>query len=178
MMGKSSVPEDTFLFVAALYRKEEYLSLAREKLAERFGGIIMETTPIPWDHSRYYAEELGRPIKRVFIFFKSRIDPLSLAGIKLATNELEQQFSTEDKRNINLDPGYLTSSKVVLASTKNYSHRIYLGKGIFAEVTLVYIDGRYRPHLFTYRDYASDAYAGIFEDAKKLLVASGNRADE
>lgn len=168
-MGKPSLPEETLLFVGALYRKKEYLILVREKLAELFGEIALETPQMPWDYSSYYEDELGRPIERVFIFFRNRIDPLSLAGIKLATNEMEQQLSTEDKRNINLDPGYLTSSKVVLASTKNYSHRIYLGKGIFAEVTLVYQDGRYRPHLFTYRDYASVAYAEIFQKARKLL---------
>lgn len=167
-MGKPSLPEETLLFIGALYQKQEYLSLARTELADHFGGILLETAPVPWDYSSYYEAELGGPLRRVFLFF-DRVDPESLAEIKLATNETEQQFSAEGKRNINLDPGYLTRSKVVLASTKNYSHRIYIGRGVFAEVTLVYKDGRYRPHLFTYRDYASDVYAEIFEDARKLL---------
>ncbi|HWR58136.1 MAG TPA: DUF4416 family protein [Thermodesulfovibrionales bacterium] len=168
-MGKPSLPEETLLFTGALYRKKEYIVLARKKLEELFGEVILETAPMPWDYSSYYEDELGRPMERVFFFFRDRIDPLSLAGIKLATNDTEQQLSTEGKRNINLDPGYITPSKVVLASTKNYSHRIYIGKGIFAEVTLVYKDGKYRPHLFTYRDYASDEYAEIFQKARKLL---------
>ncbi len=164
--------EETLLFAGALYRKEEYLFLAKEKLIEQFGRIDRETEPVSWDYSDYYESELGRPLKRVFIFF-DRIEPERLPEIKLATNEIERELSTEGKRNINLDPGYLTRSKVVLASTKNYSHRIYLGSGIFAEVTLVHVDGRYRPHLFTYRDYASDSCVKMFEDARRLLRPGG-----
>ncbi len=167
-MGRPSPPEESLLFTGVLYKEPKYLSLAREKLVEHFGKIVLETIPIPWDYSSYYEEELGRPLKRMFLFF-GRIEPESLAGIKLVTNEVEQRFLTEGRRNINLDPGYLTRSKVVLASTKNYSHRIYLGSGIFAEITLIYREGRYRPHLFTYRDYASEEYAEIFGEARRLI---------
>ncbi len=131
----------------------------------------MESHPLPWEHSDYYKEELGSPIRRRFLFFRNMIDRENLSDVKLATIEIEEQLSTGGKRNINLDPGYLTPYNVILASTKNYSHRIYIGKGIFAEVTLVYRDKdrRYQPHLFTYRDYASDAYAEIFAQARTLL---------
>ena len=131
----------------------------------------MESQPLPWEYSDYYKEELGWPIRRRFLFFRNMINRESLSDIKLATSEIEERLSTGGKRNINLDPGYLTPYNMILASTKNYSHRIYIGKGIFAEVTLVYKDKdrRYQPHLFTYRDYASDAYAEIFSRARKLL---------
>ena len=168
-MGKPSLPEEALLFIGALYRDHSYLCSARESISGRFGGILIETAPMSWGYSRYYEEELGRPLKRVFLFLRDRIDPGDLAGIKTSTNEIETNLSSEGKRNINLDPGYLTASKIVLASTKNYSHRIYIGQGIFAEVTLVYREGGYRPHLFTYPDYASDAYAEIFERARGLL---------
>lgn len=168
-MGRPSPPEETLLFTGALYCQGKYLSLARERLEALFGEIAIETDPISWEFSNYYEQELGRPILRNFLFFRDRINPETLGSIKLATNEIEHQLSDKGRRNINLDPGYMTSSKVVLASTKNYSHRIYLSRGIFAEVTLVYRDGRYRPHLFTYRDFCSDEYAEIFENARKLL---------
>jgi hypothetical protein len=87
----------------------------------------------------------------------------------LTTREIEYQLSEHEKRTVNLDPGYLTLAKVVLASTKNYSHRIFIGKGIYAEVTLIYKKGQYRPHLFTYMDYASDTVRGIFEQARDFL---------
>lgn len=168
-MGKPFLPEEALLFTGALYREEKYFSIAKQKLVAQFGEMNMESGPMQWDYSDYYREELGTPILRKFIFFRDRINPETLCDIKLATNDMERQLSEEGRRNINLDPGYLTPSKVVLASTKNYSHRIYLGKGIYAEVTLVYRDGRYCPYLFTYRDYASDAYAEIFAAARKII---------
>ncbi len=168
-MGRPSAHEPSLLFVGALYKNETYLTQAEEKLRFLFGEILLKTPPLPWDYSQYYKDELGLPIKRAFFFFKNKISPETLSDIKLATNDIEQGLSTEGKRNINLDPGYLTPSKVVLASTKNYSHRICLGKGIYAEVTLIYRDGRYRSYLFTYSDYASDVYNEIFEKARKLL---------
>lgn len=169
MIKRPSPSEPALLFIGALYKEEKYLSLARERLIVSFGEIVMESAPHEWDYSEYYKDELGWPIERVFSFFKNEINPEMLADIKILTNEIEQQLSTEGKRNINLDPGYLTPSKVVLASTKNYSHRIYMGKGIYAEVTLIYREGRYQPHLFTYRDYASDDYIKIFGEARKFL---------
>src|SRR6266498_4956303 len=143
-MRKTFPPESSLLFVGTLYRNEAYLNQAKEKLKGFFGEIVMETPPLSWDYSEYYRNELGSPIKRIFLFFKNRTGPEKLAHIKLATNGIEHQLSKEGKRNINLDPGYLTEAKVVLASTKNYSHRIHLSNGIFAEVALLYKEGGYQ----------------------------------
>ena len=168
-MGSPSPPDPALLFIGTLYRSKEYFSEAREKLEASFGEIAFESPASHWDYSEYYKEELGSPITRTFIFFRDLINPEALPGIKLFTNNLEQQMSSDGKRNINLDPGYLTRYQVVLASTKNYAHRIYLSKGIYAEVTLIHKDGKYCPHLFTYRDYASDEYIQLFERARVLL---------
>jgi len=94
-----------------------------------------------------------------------------LAQIKLKTNEIEDALSSKGKRCINLDPGYLTLSKIVLASTKNYAHRIYLGKGVYGEVTLVYVykDSTYTPHLFTYRDYQDKTCIEMFLNVRAML---------
>jgi len=124
---------------------------------------------LPWDYSSYYKDEIGWPLSRQFIFFKNLIDPGSLADIKLKTNEIEDSLSSEGKRSINLDPGYLNLSNVVLASTKNYAHRIYLNKGIYAEVTLIYKDDTYKPHLFTYSDYQDKTHVDIFLKAREIL---------
>ncbi|HXX54138.1 MAG TPA: DUF4416 family protein [Thermodesulfovibrionales bacterium] len=168
-MGSPSNPDPALLFIGTLYRSEAYLSEARQKLRASFGEVALESRARPWDHSEYYKEELGSPLSRTFIFFRDMINPEALGDIKLFTNRVELQLSSHGKRNINLDPGYLTPYQVVLASTKNYAHRIYLGKGIYAEVTLVHKDGRYCSHLFTYRDYASDEYIQLFEHARVFL---------
>lgn len=168
-MKKSSPVEATLLFTSALYHKQEYFTAVKETLYGLFGEIALESPAMAWDNSEYYKEELGWPITRNFLFFKNTIDPLVLPDIKLATNKLEEDFSINGKRNINLDPGYMTLSKVVLASTKNYSHRLYIGKGIFAELTLVHTKGSYRPQMFTYRDYAAAECIKVFEGARNLL---------
>jgi hypothetical protein len=168
-MGNPHFPDPVLLFLGALYREEEYLFRAKEKLYGFFGESVLESLPMPWDYSDYYKKELGIPIRRTFIFFRNTISPETLCDIKLRTNEIEEHLSTGGKRNINLDPGYLTPYNVVLASTKNYAHRIHIGKGIYAEITLLYANNRYQPHLFTYRDYASDEYTELFAIARKLL---------
>jgi len=170
-MGKPCVPDQALLFVGVLYREEEYFSRSKKKLYGSFGESVLESPPIPWDYSQYYRSELGSPLLRRFVFFRDPISPETLCDIKLVTNGLETDLSTDGKRNVNLDPGYLTAYNVVLASTKNYAHRIYIGKGIYAEITLLYRDGKYRPHVFTYRDYASDEYAELFARARKFLKA-------
>jgi len=92
--------------------------------------------PIPWELTDYYSRELGENLGRKFLGFERLIDPERLAGIKSFTNRLEGKFSEGGARRINLDPGYLDSAKLVLPTTKNRDHRIYIGQGIFAEVTL------------------------------------------
>jgi hypothetical protein len=170
-MKRSSPVEATILFAGTLYQNPEVFLLAKEELKGFFGEIAIESPDLEWKNSEYYRDELGWPITRTFLFFRDRIDPLRLPEIKQTTDEIEERLSTGGKRKINIDPGYMTLSKVVLASTKNYSHRLYIGKGIFAELTLVNTKGRYRPHLFTYRDYASEACIEIFGKARELLKA-------
>jgi hypothetical protein len=168
-MGKVRAAEPVLLFVGTLYSDSEIFNRSKVILGKNFGEILLLSPPISWDYSSYYKDELGRPIFRQFIFFKNLIDPGILADIKLKTNEIEDALSYEGKRCINLDPGYLTLSKIILASTKNYAHRIYIGKGIYAEVTLIYKGGTYKPHLYTYRDYQDKIYIEIFMDAREML---------
>jgi hypothetical protein len=170
-MGTPSLPESAVLFTGLLYQKAANLDSARDILKRPFGDIFLETPPLPWDWSDYYAEELSSAIVRVFLFFKNPFSQERIPEIKLITNGVEDQLSAGRRRNINIDPGYLTLSKVVLASTKNYAHRIYMGRGIYAETTLVFRGGRYQPHLFTYRDYASETYREIFARAREFLKA-------
>lgn len=152
-MGTPHPPEAALLFTGTLYNAPEIFEKAKKVLRENFGEILHISPAMPWDYSNYYKDELGWPLYRSFIFFKNIIDPVTIADIKLKAIEIERYFSRNDRRQINLDPGYLTLSKVVLTSTKNYAHRIYLGKGIYGEVTLIYRDKTYNPHLYTYRDY-------------------------
>lgn len=168
-MGRVRHPDPVLLFVGTLYCDESVLHDAHKLLEKHFGDFFLEGPSIPWDYSTYYHHEIGCPLLRQFLFFKTLIDPSNLADIKLKTNEIEDILSFEGKRRINLDPGYLTLSNIVLASTKNYAHRIYLGKGIFGEVTLIYKGETYHPHLFTYRDYQDKTYIDMFLNVREML---------
>ena len=170
-MGKPRSPEKTLLFVGALYLQQEHYLKAYRCLEGSFGEVAMESAPLRWDFSDHYKQEMGEPLYRRFLFFKNLIDPGVLADIKLATNDIESNMSIDGRRSINLDPGYLTLAKIVLASTKDYSHRIYLREGIHAEVTLIYSKEKkeYLPNINTYYDYKDDRQRKIFLLARKLL---------
>lgn len=152
--------EQTRLFVATLYSDGNIYLKARSRLIAEFGELLSESNTFPWEHSEHYRDELGWPIIRQFLAFNKSIDPLEIREIKLLTNKLEESFSTGKGRAVNLDPGYVTPAKVVLATTKNFVHRIYIGKGIYAEVTLFYNskEKAYRPHEYTYMDYRRPDY--------------------
>jgi len=168
-MGRVGHPDPALLFIGTLYADKSILQDTHELLVRNFGEILLTSPSMPWDYSTYYHDEIGYPLLRRFHFFKTLITPACLTDIKLKTNDIEDILSLEGRRRINLDPGYLTLSQIVLASTKNYSHRIYLGKGIFGEVTLIYRNKTYKPHLFTYRDYQDNTYIELFLNARELL---------
>jgi hypothetical protein len=177
-MGKIISPEAALLFIGTLYSDPEIFDRSKKVLERNFGDALVVSPPMDWDYSPYYRDELGSPIRRQFIFYKDFFDTGTLADVKTGTNEIEDSFSADGKRQINLDPGYLTLAKIVLASTKNYSHRINLGKGIYGEVTLRYIEKEdtFKPHLFTYRDYQEKSCIDIFLNARTILKEILNRS--
>src|SRR3989304_5776987 len=175
-MGIIRPVEQVKLFTAILFGNEGVLNTARENLSSALGLIDMSSPVWSWSHSNYYKKEMGADLKRIFLFFERPITPDRLADIKNITNEIEDSFrrNTENlpERPINIDPGYMTLAKVVLASTKDYSHRIYIGKGIYAEVTLFYQDKTFQPLLHTYPDYRSGEYVDLFNKARGNLAGS------
>lgn len=141
---------------------------AQRELVARFGPLDYESALMPWEFTDYYFRELGENLWRKFTAFQRLIDPLRLAEVKLFTNSLEGRFSEGGKRKINLDPGYLDSAKLVLATTKNRDHRIYIGQGIFAEMTLYFRGKTFRAWEWTYPDYATPEYIAIFNEIRAL----------
>jgi hypothetical protein len=141
---------------------------AQRELVARFGPLDYESALMPWEFTDYYFRELGENLWRKFTAFQRLIDPLRLAEVKLFTNSLEGRFSEGGKRKINLDPGYLDSAKLVLTTTKNRDHRIYIGQGIFAEVTLHFRGKSFQAWEWTYPDYATPEYISIFNKIRAL----------
>ncbi|MGQ9626282.1 MAG: DUF4416 family protein [Anaerolineae bacterium] len=161
-MGRAKEPLPVKLIASLFSAEEELIEKAKEAMVEHFGPADYESELLPFDHTDYYAPEFGEGLVRRFLAFAKLVDPRELAGIKIWTNELEMKFAEGEKRRVNIDPGYVSQSKLVLATTKDHSHRIYLGQGIYAEVTLRFYKGSFRPWEWTYPDYASPAYISIF----------------
>jgi hypothetical protein len=131
--------------------------LVEQKLSTRLGAVDLATDLIPWNVTDYYREEMGPQLFRKFVSFGPLVQPSSLTEIKLWSQYLEAEHRWRDGNNegrkVNLDPGYLEINKVVLASTKNASHRVYLTAGVYGEATLQFCKGSFQPFNHTYPDY-------------------------
>lgn len=174
-MGKISGPHPVKLFIGMLAPVTFLFDQLKDELISHFGTVDLESPVLPWEHSQYYEDEMGPKLKRKFTFFSKLISPGDIADIKIRTNDLEQQYLNEKGgRRINLDPGYLDASKLVLVTTKDYSHRIYLRGGIYGEVTLIYKHGEFRPLPYTYHDYASVEYRELFSKARGIFMNNRN----
>jgi uncharacterized protein DUF4416 len=156
-MGTPREPKPAKYFVALLSSSEEYLNGVESDLANAFGTIDSRSETLSWTISRFYEKEMGPRLLRRFVSFEPLQSPENLAEMKLISQQLEEkQRSLEIEpsgRRVNIDPGYLEAGKVVLASTKNASQRIYLRSGIYAEATLLYYEGGFHGCSYTYPDY-------------------------
>lgn len=171
-MGKTKEPSPVKLIAGIIYQSEETLLRAKNKLTEKFGCIDFESPVAPFDFTTYYEEEMGKNLKRQFISFESLIHMKELPQIKIFTNQIEKELSFSDceKRTINIDPGYLAPEKLVLATTKNFDHRPYLGNGIYAELTYRFRSGSFQTLEWTYPDYKLSQSVDMFNEIRNKYV--------
>ena len=143
-----------------------------EPLSQRLGNIDFRSDVIPFDYTDYYTKEMGSDLTRKFVSFEKLIKPEEMVEIKYFTNDLEKEFLYPDTelRRINLDPGYVSAAKLVLASTKDHIHRIHLRDGIYAEITLRMEKNTFRSWQWTYPDYRSEKYIGIFNEIRRIYM--------
>ena len=174
-MGTIRSPLPAKFFVGMLSPDPPLFIACADILCREYGPLDYQSPLLPWDKTDYYREEMGDGIVRTFIFFERLMDMAMLPNIKHRTNDIERDFTTPIgdifKRRINLDPGYITEAKVVLASTKDFAHRVYVGSSIYAEVTLKYSskDQTFVPCDHTYPDYGSKEYRAVFNQARAQL---------
>jgi len=159
------------LFVGVLMSNREIVSETERRLTAAYGPIDQRSPTLPFTFTNYYAREMGPAIERLFFSFERLIEPDQLPEIKRQTNEIEKelaQLQNSVKRPVNLDPGYLEQAKVILASTKNFYHRIYLGNGVFGEVTMHFKNNAYEFFPWTYPDYQSTPYQEFFLGLRQI----------
>jgi hypothetical protein len=166
-MSRPQSPKPAKLVIGFFLKEKRFGETVIKRLVEEFGPIDLASSWIPFDFTTYYYDEMGIPLFRRLLSFKQLIQQHDLAQIKLTTNLIEHQYSSDGKRSVNIDPGYLLHERFVLATGKNYSHRIFIGKGIYADLTLIYTHGRFEPLPWTYPDYASKNIITFLEKVRK-----------
>jgi hypothetical protein len=164
-----STPKDADqvkLISSIFSRREDLIEAAVAGLEEMFGPLDWKSPRLLFDRTRYYEEEMGWPLFRRFVTFRDLICPESIVEVKLRTNELEKAYVRDGKRSVNIDPGYICMERLVLVTGKNYTHRIYLSKGIYADLTLVFQRGCFRPLPWTYQDYGNADLISQFNEIR------------
>jgi hypothetical protein len=171
-MGSIAEPFPVKLFLAAMYAPDADIDKALAVLCERFGLIDHRFGPIEFNHTDYYTKESGSGLLKVYLSFAALFDRENLPAAKIFTNELEERFLRNGKRTINLDPGYLSRDKLVLASTKDFYHRLFLADGIYGEVTLHYRQGTFRYFSWTYPDFKEPGLHRMLQKIRGGLVGT------
>ena len=143
------------------------------ELISHFGRIDLVSPWMAFNYTQYYEPEMGSPLHRRMYSFESPIGQQDLADVKLATHQIEQAYAKSGRRRVNIDPGYLVRERFVLASGKNFSHRICIGDGIYADLTLIYQKGRFRQLPWTYPDYADGGVLNFLGQVRKKYIWDG-----
>jgi hypothetical protein len=177
-MWEIEQPRPVKLIIAVMAADDECLSTALDAIVAEFGTTDFVSDVWPFNQTDYYKAQTGPNILKQFASIDKLIDPGQLAQIKHRTNQIEQSQAellhssgVTWSRPINLDPGIIEPSKLILASTKNFSHRIYIGKGIYAEATLTFNKGKWQSFPYTYPDYKQTCYQEFFSKVRDRLTA-------
>lgn len=167
-MKPLSEPERVKLVVSAFAADASVIDAALERLQEGFGRIDLLSGAAGFESTAYYAGEFGGGLKRKLASFEGLIRPDGLGRIKISTNSIEDEFKTTDgKRRVNIDPGLITLERLVLLSCKNFTHRIHLGEGVFADLTLIYTKGAWKALEWTYPDYQTEGLLSVLTRIRK-----------
>jgi hypothetical protein len=163
------------MLVAASSRYVETIHWALRRCSEHYGPTALISDPFDFTETDYYTSTMGTDLKKQFLAFERLFDPAMLPDIKRQTNDWEDEYAALDRhvepRPLNLDPGYITPAKLVLASTKDHAHRVYLRDGIYAEITLAYHHRCWQPLEWTYPDYRRDEYHSFFTQCRNHLLS-------
>lgn len=170
-MSTPKAPSPAKLVVSVFMKDKSILESVLPRLETVGGPVDMISPWLDFDFTDYYYKEMGAPLFRKLIAFQKLIEQDALASIKLKTNRIESDCLDENNRTINIDPGYLLSSRFILATGKEYSHRIYIGQKIYADLTLMYTKKGFKTLEWTYPDYASPGVLDFLGQVRLKYVA-------
>ena len=181
-MGQIRPHPPVIPILAAFSRYDSALAWAEARAGQFWGPTALASPRFNFAETDYYEPTMGPGLRKCFWSFQRPADPRELAEWKIQTNQWEEDYARSagfaEPRPLNLDPGYLTPAKLVLASTKDHAHRIYLAEGIFAEVTLYFRDGRWQAREWTFPDYRRTDYQEFFTAVRNLIKSRRAREEE
>lgn len=174
-MGEISSHRPVLLICAMVSRYPDALSWAIAELEKRYGPAALASPVYDFTETSYYNESMGDDLKKQFVAFETLIQPNAIVDAKIATNDLEVDYKSfsdaPEQRPLNLDPGYISEAKLVLATTKDRDHRLYIAKGIYAEVTLYFRQKVWCSSRWTYPDYQRPDFQTYFTSCREWLKA-------
>lgn len=173
-MGQIRFPKPVLLISAVCFSDDQVFDKSLAHLEGLYGPVQVRGECFKFSHTSYYLREMGSDLKKIYIAFERLVDPGVLATIKIFANQIEKENSSLGKRLINIDPGYIEAPKLVLATTKNYAHRIYIGQGIYGDVQLFWREGHFRTNPWTYPDYQEPKHLEFFEKLRKNYMTQIN----
>lgn len=169
-MSTPREPEPVKLMASIFSPSWDMLYAALEDLARAFGRIDWISPRLLFDRTRYYAREMGWPLYRHFVAFSPLISAGDLVRIKLEALRIEEEYLQGAARQVNIDPGILSAERLILATGKNYIHRVYLGQGIYADLTLIFQRKSFRPLPWTYKDYGEPRVIGWLNGLRRQYL--------
>jgi len=181
-MGLIHFPKPVLLLMAVFSSDSSAFGWVRKRAEAQWGALALESEPFPFEtFTDYYAQTMGPILPKRLWAFENLINPDALPGIKCVTNDWEAEFKSfvdhSVERPLNIDPGYIDLGKLILASTKDHAHRIYLSEGIFAETTLIYTQKQWKPLPWTYPDYQSAGYQQFLTQCRDYLKSKRSSAE-
>jgi hypothetical protein len=169
-MSELQTPRPAKLVIGILTGELQFIEELVPEFISLYGQIDTVSPWMVFDYTRYYENEMGSPLSRRLFSFQSLIEQQDLTNVKLATHQIERKYSPNGRRRVNIDPGYMLRERFVLASGKNFSHRISIGGGIYADLTLIYQKGRFQVLPWTYPDYADDGMLKYLERVRNKYI--------
>jgi len=162
-MSQPRPPKPAKLVISCLTKDKKVFGEVAQRLSESFGQPDVISQWLAFENTDYYKPEMGAPLFRRLMAYHDLMEQEGLPDVKIMTNALENRFATAGKRLVNMDPGYLLAERFVLATGKNYAHRIYLRAGIYGDLTLVYHKGGFQGLDWTYPDYAGEGIISFLQ---------------
>lgn len=170
-MSKPEGPVQSILFSGFIYKEEKVFDEVLDELKRDSGNPLDISEKINFEITEYYFKEMGKPLYRRFVLFDFILkDPMEIVKIKLKSYEIEKKYSEEGKRKINIDPGYLNNFQVVITTFKKFSHRIYIGEGVYAHLEYIFKKKKPEPLPWTYPDFLMESYLNIFKKWHDLYL--------